>query len=131
MKTEDRKRQAGITFEPGPAVPGLEHKSSAIEKYSSFNLFDQSRTTEKKQAAEPQAGSAVWHPAESKLESSLTLAETYAQARAMSFEDGTTSTESDINIQSQSDRLDLDIVEQVKKQLEDLINTVIPLVTSF
>ncbi len=114
-----QNQETGITFEPGPAVEGLEHKQSSIEKYSSFELFDQSRTTERTRTAVPETG-------RGKLESSLTLAQAYAQANAMTFQDEALSTESDIDIQGQDDRLDSDIVEQVRKQLEDLIKSVGP-----
>ena len=119
QETEDRSQETGIAFEPGPAAEGLEHKTSAIEKNSSFNLFEQSRTTERTQTAVPEAG-------RGNLKPMTTLAEAYAQANVITFGDGTISTETDIDIQSQGDRFDLDIVEQVKKQLEDLIKSVEP-----
>ncbi|MCP4259723.1 MAG: tetratricopeptide repeat protein [Planctomycetes bacterium] len=117
QETEDVKQEAGITFEPRPVITGLEHKQSLMEKYSSLNLFDQSRTTERAETTVPEDG-------RGKVKSYTALAEAYAQANAMSFRDVTISTEDDIDIQAQGDSLGLDIVEQVKKQLEDLVKSI-------
>ncbi len=113
---EEVKQDSGIAFEPVPAVPGPEHKQSSTEKYSSFNLLEQSLTT---LAPVPEAGSI-------KPESGLTLAEAYTQANVKTIHDGSLSTESYKDIQGQDDRFDMDIVEKVKQQLEDLIKTVGP-----
>jgi tetratricopeptide (TPR) repeat protein len=119
LEPEDRSQETGITFESGPVVPGPEHKPSSIENYSPVNLFDQSSTTERAQTAMPEAG-------KDKLKPGTTLAEVYAQANAMAFREVITSEESDTDVQVQGDRAELDIVEQVKKQLEDLIKSVEP-----
>jgi tetratricopeptide (TPR) repeat protein len=74
-----------------------------------------------------------------KLDAKTTLAEAYAQANAMTFPDSSAfqqdisrplqtdeamSAESDIDFQGERERVTSDIIEQVKRQLEDLINSV-------
>ncbi len=117
QETEIGKQEDGISFETGLATSGLENKQSSIEKYNSFELFDQSRTTERTRTAVPDFG-------RDKLEAKTTLAEAYAQANAMTFRDEVISAESDIDAQGERDRVTSDIIEQVKRQLEDLINSV-------
>lgn len=125
QETEIGKQEDGISFEPVLAMASLENKQSSIEKY---NSFEQSWTTERAQTAVPDFG-------RDKLEVETTLAEAYAQANAMTFQDSTAfqqplqtneamSAENETDMQGQSDRLTSDIIEQVKRQLENLINSV-------
>jgi tetratricopeptide (TPR) repeat protein len=116
QETEIGKQETGISFEPVLAA-GLENKQSSIEKYNSFELFDQSQTIERARTAVPDFG-------RDKLKTQTTLAEAYAQANAMTFSDEAISAESDIDMQGERDRVTSDIIEQVKRQLEDLINSV-------
>jgi len=117
QETEAGKQEDGISFEPGLAVEALENKQSSIEKYNTFELFDQSRTTERTQTAVPDFG-------RDKLKPKLTLAQAYSQAKAMTFPDEVISAESDTDVQGEGDIATSDIIEQVKRQLEDLINSV-------
>ena len=94
QETGDRRQETGISFETGLAAASLENKQSAIVKYNSFELFDQSRTIKR------------------------------AQANAMTFPDEVIFAESDIDVQGERDRVTSDIIEQVKQQLENLINSV-------
>ena len=132
-KTENGRQETGISFETGLSAAGLENKRSSVEKYNSFERFDQGRATERAQTAVPDFG-------RDKLGPKPTLAEAYAQANAMTFQDNSSafqqdaswplqideamSAENETEIQSQRDRLTSDIIEQVKRQLEDLINSV-------
>ncbi len=59
-----------------------------------------------------------------KLKPKLTLAEAYSQAKAITFPDEVISAESDTDVQGERDRATSDIIEQVKQQLEDLINSI-------
>ncbi len=130
-ETESGKQEDGISFDTGLAA-GLENKQSSIEKFSSLELFGQDRTTERTRTAVPDFGRDM-------PEAKTTLAEAYAQANAMAFPDeagqrqdtsgllqtdGALYTEPDKEVQSQHDILTSDIIEQVKRQLEDLINSV-------
>jgi hypothetical protein len=117
QETGDRRQETGVSFETGLTAAGVENKQSSIEKYNSFALLDQSRTTERTLTAVPDFG-------RDKLEATTTLAEAYAQANAMTFQDEAMSAESDIDAQSEGDRVTSDIIDQVKRQLEDLINSV-------
>jgi hypothetical protein len=117
QETEDKRQETGISFEAEFVAEGLENKQSSIEKYTSFELLDQSRTTERTRTAVPDFGG-------DKLEAKTTLAEAYAQANAMTFPDGVISAESDIDAQGKRDIVTSDIIEQVKRQLEDLIKSV-------
>ena len=117
QETEIGKQEDGISFETGLAAAGLENKQSSIEEYNSLELFGKSRTTERTQTAVPDFG-------RDKLKPKLTLAQAYSQAKVMTFPDEVISAESDIDVQGERDRLTSDIIEQVKRQLEDLINSV-------
>ncbi|MBC8470510.1 MAG: tetratricopeptide repeat protein [Planctomycetes bacterium] len=128
QETGDKIRETGISFETG-FTTGLENKQSSIEKY---NSLEQSWTTERAQTAVPDFGTDKPGP-------KPTLAEAYAQANAMTFQDSsafqqdisqllqtdeTISAGSDIDVQDKGDIVTSDIIEQVKRQLEDLINSV-------
>ena len=117
QETGDRRQETGISFETELVAADLVNKQSSTEKYNSFELLDQSRTTERTQRAVPDFG-------RDKLEAQTTLAEAYAQANAMTFPDEVISAESDINVQGERDRVTSDIIEQVKRQLDDLINSI-------
>ena len=117
QETGDRRQETGISFETELVAADLENKQSSTEKYNSFELLDQSRTTERTQRAVPDFG-------RDKLEAQTTLAEAYAQTNAMTFPDEVISAESDINVQGERDRVTSDIIEQVKRQLDDLINSI-------
>ena len=117
QKTEIGKQEDGISFETGLKVASPENKQSSIEKYNSFELFDQNRRTERTRTTVPDFG-------RDKLEAKTTLAEAYAQANALTFPDEVISAESDIDAQGERDRVSSDIIEQVKRQLEELINSV-------
>jgi tetratricopeptide (TPR) repeat protein len=129
---QEQKQKTGISFETGLAVAGVENKQSSIEKYNFSERFGQIRASERAQTAVPDFG-------RDKLEATTTLAEAYAQANAMTFPDSSAfqqdislplqtdevmSAESDIAVQSERARLTSDLIEQVKRQLEDLINSV-------
>ena len=117
QETGDRRQETGISFETELVAADLVNKQSSTEKYNSFELLDQSRTTERTQRAVPDFG-------RDKLEAQTTLAEAYAQTNAMTFPDEVISAESDINVQGERDRVTSDIIEQVKRQLDDLINSI-------
>ena len=117
QETEVEKQEDSIYSEPGPVKAGLENKQSSIEKYNSFSLLDQNRATERSQTAVPNFG-------RDKLGVETTLADAYAQANTMTFPDEAITAESNKDVQSQRDLLTSDIIEQVKQQLEDLINSV-------
>jgi tetratricopeptide (TPR) repeat protein len=121
---EDNSQETVRTVEPEPAVPGLEHKPSAIEKYRDFEPTEINRGAERAPTAETQTDNTLRYPVEGTLESNLTLAEAYEHANAMTAQYKSIPTEGDIDIQDQREMLDLDIVEQVKKQLEDLIKSI-------
>jgi tetratricopeptide (TPR) repeat protein len=131
QETGDKRQETGISFETGFAA-GLENKQSSMEKFSSFAPLDQSRMTERARTVVPDLG-------RDKLDAKTTLAEAYAQANAMTFPDSSAfqqdisrplqtdeamSAESDIDLQGERERVTSDIIEQVKRQLEDLINSV-------
>jgi tetratricopeptide (TPR) repeat protein len=124
----DGRQETDISFETGLAAEGVENKQSSIEKYNSLDRFDQSRASERAQTAISDFGM-------DKLETKTTLAEAYAQANAITLPDSSAfqqplqtdeviSTESDIVAQSERVRLTSDLIEKVKRQLEDLINSV-------
>jgi len=117
QETGDRRQETGITFESGLTVASPENKQSSIEKYNSFERFDQSWATGITRTAVPDFG-------RDKLEAKATLAEAYAQANAMTFPDEAMSAESDTDVHGERERVTSDIIEQVKRQLEDLINSV-------
>jgi len=117
QETEVAKQEDSISSEPGLAKASLENKQSSIEKYNSFSLLDPSRTTERTRTAVPDFG-------RDKFGTETTLAQAYAQANAMTFPDEAITTESNKDVQSQRDILTSDIIDQVKRQLEDLINSV-------
>ncbi|MCP4609488.1 MAG: hypothetical protein GY845_12310 [Planctomycetes bacterium] len=117
QETEVAKKEGSISSEPGPVVVNQENKQSSIEKYNSFALLDQRRATERSQTAVPNFGM-------DKLSAETTLAQAYAQANKMIFPDEAITAESNNDIQSQRDILTSDIIDQVKRQLEDLINSV-------
>ena len=124
-ETQDSNQKFGISFEPLPVGQGLENKQQrAIEKYKSVKAPVPSGVTERTQTTVVNLSSSRRYPMESIPESSMTLAEKYAQTNAMVFQDGTISAESDTNIEAQDDIPSYDIVEQVKKQLEDLTKTI-------
>jgi tetratricopeptide (TPR) repeat protein len=116
-RNQEQKQEKGISFETGLTVTGLENKQSSIENYNPLELPGQSRTNERTQTAVPDFD-------RDKFEVKTTLAEAYAQANAMKFPDEVMTTESDIDAQDERDRVTSDIIEQVKRQLEDLINSV-------
>ncbi|MDT8301393.1 MAG: hypothetical protein RQ760_07905 [Sedimentisphaerales bacterium] len=110
-ETEVGKQEDNISSEPRLAKAGLENKQNSIV---------------------PDFG-------RDKLGTETTLAKAYAQANAMTFPDSAAfqqntsqplqtdeviTAESDIDVQSQRDVLTSDIIDQVKRQLEDLINSV-------
>jgi len=117
QETGNGRQETGISFETEFVATGLENKQSSIEKYSSFALLAPSRASERARATVPDFG-------RDKLETQTTLAEAYAQANTMTFPDETITAESDKDVQSQRDILTSGIIEQVKQQLEDLINSV-------
>ena len=117
QETEVEKQEDSIYSEPGPVAVDQENKQSSIEKYNSFSLLDQNRTTERSQTAVPNFG-------RDKLGVETTLAQAYAQANTMTFPDEAITAESNKDVQSQRDLLTSDIIDQVKQQLEDLINSV-------
>ncbi len=122
-KTEDGKQEVGIAFEPG-----LEHKPSAIEKFSSFNLFDQSRTTERSRAVVPDFSADALKPLQADTRTKTpAFQDEFTLQKSTNWlpqADKATAAERDTDLQGQHDRLNIDIFEQVKQQLEDLINTV-------
>lgn len=131
-KAQDAQQEAGITFEMKAVSPTVEYERSLIEKYSDFDPFDINRGIEKAKAALPDLS-------KSEPKHKPTLAEAYAQANAETFKDESVSqqdtgqllqtneiiqTEGDIGLQDQGDKENMDIIEQVKQQLDDLIKTI-------
>jgi hypothetical protein len=117
QETGDRRQEADISFETGHSVVGLENKQRSTEKFNPLEPIDQSQTTERTRTAVPDFS-------RDKLEATTTLAEAYAQANIMTFPVEAISAESDTDVQSKRDIVTSDIIEQVKRQLEDLINTI-------
>ena len=98
QETEDSSQKTNITFESEPAT---EIEQKVLQDLSSI----------------------LKPPVENAAESNLSLAEIYAQSNAMAFQDGTIPATSDTSVQDKGDGPSPDIIEQVKKQLEDLTKT--------
>jgi tetratricopeptide (TPR) repeat protein len=124
-RPQDSKKEAGISFEPLYVEPESVHnQQNVIEKYKFTEPLDPGQSIKSKQTTTPDISNTIKYPVESIPESNLTPAEKYSQKNAMVFKDGIISSERDISIKDQGNVPSHDIVEQVKKQLEDLSKTI-------